>query len=88
MQYVSAFADQQAVPVQAWSAFGMDAAVWLAGTEGAVFLAMNAPKVFGELMDIIAEADLGRTELAASTPGVDRVVVPYIHLFLKKAEIS
>jgi uroporphyrinogen-III decarboxylase len=52
----------------------MDAAVWLSGTENAILLAMDEPKTFGELMDIITEADLGRTELAASNPGVDMVV--------------
>ncbi|MBN1836567.1 MAG: hypothetical protein JW820_12000, partial [Spirochaetales bacterium] len=62
------------VPIQAWSAFGMDAAVWLAGTEKAILMALDQPKAFGELMDIIAEADLGRTELAAAAEGVDLVV--------------
>ncbi len=74
MQSVREFAEKHSVPVQAWSAFGMDAAVWLSGTKSAILLAMDAPKAFGELMEIIAETDLARTELAASTPGVDMVV--------------
>ena len=74
MQKVREFAEKNDVPVQAWSAFGMDAAVWFTGTEKAILMAMDEPKAFGELMEIIAEADLGRTELAASTPGVDMVV--------------
>ncbi|MCP4398762.1 MAG: hypothetical protein GY801_15870 [bacterium] len=74
MQKVRGFADKHDIPVQAWSAFGMDAAVWFTGTESAILLAMDEPKAFGELMDIIAAADFGRTELAASTPGVDMVV--------------
>ena len=37
-------------------------------------MAMDEPKAFEELMEIIAEADIGRTELAASTQGVDMVV--------------
>jgi hypothetical protein len=64
----------EAVAVQAWSAFGMDAVAWLAGATGAVLLAMDEPHAFGQLVDIVAEADWGRTELAASTPGVDMVV--------------
>ena len=71
---VNSFAGEHGVAVQAWSAFGMDGVVWLAGVEGAVLLAMDDPQTFGELVDIIAEADIGRTELAASTPGVDMVV--------------
>jgi hypothetical protein len=62
------------VPVQAWSSFGMDAAVWFCGAEGSVFMAMDYPEAFGKLMDIIAEADYGRTELACSSPDVDLVV--------------
>ena len=37
-------------------------------------MAMDAPKAFGELMELIAETDLGRTDLAASTPGVDLII--------------
>ena len=68
------FAEAQGVAVAAWSAFGMDAAVWLAGAEGAILLAMQEPQAFGELMATIAAADLARTELACRTPGVDLVV--------------
>jgi len=74
MQKVREFAEKNGIPVQAWSAFGMDAAVWFAGTESLILMAMDDPRAFEELMEIIAEADLGRTELAASTPGVDMVV--------------
>jgi hypothetical protein len=74
MQQVKAFADQHGVAVQAWSAFGMDAVVWLAGAEGAVTLAMDAPLAFGQLVDIVAETDYRRTELAVTTPGVDIIV--------------
>lgn len=73
MALVKDFADANAVPVQAWSAFGMDGVVWLTGTDGAIIMAMDEPRAFGELIDIIAQADLARTELAASTPGVDMV---------------
>lgn len=74
MKKVKAFSDKAGAAVQAWAAFGMDAVVWFTGTEGAVLLAMDEPKAFGHLMDIITETDLARTELAASTPGVDIVV--------------
>lgn len=74
MRQVRDFAESHSIPVQAWSAFGMDAAVWFSGTEKAILMAMDAPKAFGELMELIAETDLARTELAASTPGVDLVI--------------
>ncbi len=70
---IKPFADDKGVFTQAWSGFGMDAAVWLAGTEGAIMMAMEAPEAFGELIDIIAPTDLARTELAAATDGVDMV---------------
>jgi hypothetical protein len=74
MQKVKSFADKYGVAVQAWSAFGMDAVVWFTGTEGAIMMAMDEPETFGNLVDIIAETDYARTELAASTPGVDMVI--------------
>jgi len=74
MSKVKAFADDVGVAVQAWTAFGMDAVVWFMGTEGAIMLAMDDPKSFGELVEIIAEADYARTETAARTDGVDMVV--------------
>ena len=37
-------------------------------------MAMDNPKAFGELMDKVTRTDCARTELAASTPGVDMVV--------------
>ena len=70
---LGAFADEKGVALQAWTAFGMDAAVWFCGTEGAIMMAMDAPEAFGRLMDIIFEADYARTELAVTTRGVDIV---------------
>lgn len=67
------FAEPKGLLVQAWSAFGMDAAVWLAGPEGAVMLALDAPEAFARLIEIIAETDYARTELAAATDGVDLI---------------
>ncbi len=73
MAKVKQFADAKGVFVQAWTAFGMDAVVWLTGTEGAIMLAMDDPKAFGQLVEQIAETDYKRTELAAKTAGVDMV---------------
>jgi len=70
---VKSFADERGLFVQAWTAFGMDAAVWLAGAEGAIMMSLKAPEDFGRLVDIIFESDYARTELAARTPGVDMV---------------
>jgi len=67
------FAEREGFLLQAWTAFGMDAVVWLMGTEAAVLMAMDAPNALGQLVGIIAETDLARTELAAQTPGVDMV---------------
>ena len=74
MAKMKAFADAKGLFTQAWTAFGMDAAVWFAGTQGAVMMAIDAPESFGQLMEIIAEVDYARTELAATTDGVDMVV--------------
>jgi hypothetical protein len=74
MAEVKAFRDANGIPVQAWAGFGMDAVVWFCGAEGAILLALDHPKEFGELFDVITETDAARTELAASHPGVDLVV--------------
>ena len=74
MKKIKKFSDTHDIPVQAWSGFGMDAVVWFMGTENAIMLSIDDPDSFQQLMDIITLADLGRTELAASTPGVDIVV--------------
>jgi len=74
MSRVRAFASEQSVPVQAWSAFGMDAAVWFTGTESAILMAMDHPQAMHKLLDIITETDIERTRLAASAQGVDIIV--------------
>jgi hypothetical protein len=73
MDRVNEFAEKNGVAVQAWSAFGMDAAIWLTGVEASVFMALDHPSSFGHLMDVIHEADYARTELACIHPGVDIV---------------
>jgi hypothetical protein len=70
---MKAYADAQGLLVQAWAAFGIDAAVWFMGAERAVLMAMDAPQAFGRLLDLIFQTDLARTELAATTAGVDVV---------------
>ena len=74
MATVRQFAAENDVPVQAWSAFGMDGIVWMTGVEGAIMMALDDPQAFGQLIDIVAQADLERTRLAAATAGVDMVV--------------
>jgi hypothetical protein len=73
MVKMKSFADAKGLLVQAWTAFGMDAAVWFMGAEGAVLMAMDAPEAFARLTDAIFATDYARTELAATTPGVDMV---------------
>jgi hypothetical protein len=74
MEQIAPFARKQGVAVQAWAAFGMDAVVWLCGTEGAILLALDHPKAFSELMEIVTETDVARVELAARQPGIDLIV--------------
>jgi len=73
MAEVGRFARERGVMVQAWSAFGADAAVWMAGAEGAVMLCMERRDAFEELLDIIHTVDKARTELALAHD-VDMVV--------------
>ena len=72
---MGSFAVEPGAPVQAWTAFGVDAAVWFCGVEGALFLALDHPESFRELLDTIAAVDLARTELAAAHPATDIVVM-------------
>jgi Uroporphyrinogen decarboxylase (URO-D) len=73
MRQVAGFAHERDVLIQAWSAYGVDAAVWMAGVENAIMLAMETPDAFDELLDIIHVADKGRTALALQHD-VDMVV--------------
>jgi len=73
MARVERFAKDRGVLTQAWSAFGMDAVVWMAGAEGAVMLCMEEPDAFEHLLDIIHSTDRARTALALHH-GVDIVV--------------
>ena len=73
MSAMQGHANRQDFFLQAWTAFGMDAAVWFTGTEGAVMTAMDDPAAFERLMQIIAETDYARSELAAACDGVDMI---------------
>ena len=75
MARVGAFARAHGTAVQAWSAFGMDGVVWLTGTEGAIMMALDAPELFAQVVEIVARADYGRTELALQSPDIDLVVM-------------
>ncbi len=74
MEMVRHFAHQQRVLVQGWSAFGMDAVIWLCGVEGALLAAMTEPEFFQELMDLVYTFDRRRTETMLEVGGVDMVV--------------
>ncbi len=74
MVQVCAFAREHGVPVQAWSAFGMDGVIWLTGAEAGVLMALDEPEAFSRLVDIVAQTDYARTELALSSPEVDLIV--------------
>ena len=73
MAKMKAFADEKGLLTQAWVGFGMDAAVWFCGMEGAIMLALDEPKAFGRLMDIIAATDYARAELAVASDAVDMI---------------
>ncbi|HET6496673.1 MAG TPA: uroporphyrinogen decarboxylase family protein, partial [Thermoleophilia bacterium] len=73
MALLRSFAQDRGVMIQAWSAFGADAAVWLAGAEGAVMLCMEQREAFEQLLAVIHAVDIARTRLALEED-VDMVV--------------
>lgn len=74
IEKVESFSKENDIAVQAWACFGMDAIIWLTGVEGAVLMAMDNPKSFRKLVDIIAETDYARAELACKNPAIDMIV--------------
>ncbi len=74
MSMIKKFSSENGVFVQGWSAFGMDAAVWLTGVENAVIAAMTEPEFFQELVDTVYDFDLMRTEMMLDVGGVDMIV--------------
>ncbi len=73
MNKMKTFADAKGVFTQAWTAFGMDAMVWFAGTQNAIMMSMDAPEAFARLAEIVNDTDYARTELACKNDGVDMV---------------
>ena len=71
---IKEFADENGIFVQGWSAFGMDGVIWLCGVERAVISAMTEPEFFQELVDIVFEFDLMRTEMLLDFGGIDMIV--------------
>ncbi len=71
---VKKFAEKNGVFVQGWSAFGMDAVIWLMGVENAIMAAMTKPEFFQELVDTIYDFDLMRTEMMLDFGEVDMIV--------------
>lgn len=74
MEKIEVFSKENGIAVQAWVSFGMDAVLWLAGVEGAILMAMDEPQSFDRLIDIIAETDYARAELACVHPAIDMIV--------------
>ena len=74
LSHITDFVTKYNVPVQSWSAFGMDAVVWLMGIENAVFLAVDDPESFRKLTNIIFNTDYARTELACKYDAIDIIV--------------
>lgn len=73
MRKMKSFADEKGLFTQAWTAFGMDAAIWFTGTENAIMRSLDDPESFGKLMETIYQTDYARTELAVQNDGVDMV---------------
>ncbi len=61
------------VLVESTASAGTDLAVWLCGVEGLLYMALDKPQVFAELLDIIHEHDKRNVELLLDTP-VDFIV--------------
>jgi hypothetical protein len=74
VEKVREFAEIHGIPIQAWSAFGMDGVIWFAGIEGSILMAMDHPKAFDQLMETVHQTDFARAELAASIPCIDMII--------------
>jgi hypothetical protein len=74
MARVAEFSENNGIPVQAWSGFGMDGVIWLTGVEGAIIMASDDPVSFGKLVDTVNRTDYARTELACRNKAVDMIV--------------
>lgn len=60
--------DRLDVLMAGWAPLGTDAAVWLCGVENLIFLAMDQPAVFAELLDVIHASDRRLVEILLDSP--------------------
>ncbi len=74
IKLIREFTSRVPVAVQGWSAFGLDAVVWLMGVQNAVVSALTEPDFFQELVDTIYRFDRMRTEMMIEIGGVDIIV--------------
>lgn len=73
MRQIGPFARERGIMVQAWAAFGVDAAVWFCGAEGAVMLCLEHPDEFDALLTAIQQADKARVAAALEYPEIDLI---------------
>ncbi|MCJ7736613.1 MAG: hypothetical protein MUQ10_04770 [Anaerolineae bacterium] len=66
-------ADELGVPLVGSGPSGTDSVTWLCGVEGMVFMALDQPDAFSELLDIVQRRDVRVTEILLDTP-VDMIV--------------
>ena len=74
MSIIRKFAQEHGIMTQAWTAFGMDGVVWLAGVEKAITTAMEEPSLFQQLVDLMFNFDKLRTEIMLTIGGADMIV--------------
>ena len=61
-------AEELGVLVVGYEPAGADMATWLCGVEGMLFMAMDQPEVFSELMDVVHGWDKRNMEIMLDTP--------------------
>ena len=71
---IKKFSQENGVLVQGWTAFGMDAVMWLIGIENAIMAAMTEEDFFQKLVDTVYDFDLMRTKIMIDIGGVDMIV--------------
>jgi len=71
---IKEFTSKFPVAVQGWSAFGMDAVIWLMGVQNAIVSAMTEPEFFQELVEAVYKFDVMRTKNMIDIGGIDIIV--------------
>jgi len=71
---IKKFSSKNGVLVAGWSAFGMDGVIWLMGIEKAIITAMTEQDFFQELVEMVYNFDLMRTERMLEVGGIDIIV--------------